>query len=217
MSTDQTHIHQTASQDATSGDASRTLIHFPIVHTLTDMGALQESVVRATLNKVGRTGLVRKMQRIDEYWTEIERIIANLPLSFDKVRLYQDGLPVCGREAEIVADLAQKGSRNHQLLLRLMAQGAILMGTESGELLLQEYQLARQALTSRTPRAAELAARRRSRGEALLEQRDRFIARRIHETLQKGEAGLLFVGMLHAVERFLPKDIKVVYPCRRPR
>jgi len=133
------------------------------------------------------------------------------------VRLYQDGLPVCGREAEIVADLAQKGSRNHQLLLRLMAQGAILMGTESGELLLQEYQLARQALTSRTPRAAELAARRRSRGEALLEQRDRFIARRIHETLQKGEAGLLFVGMLHAVERFLPKDIKVVYPCRRPR
>jgi len=217
MSTDQHQVHNPIPQDATSGDVSRTLIHFPIVHTLADMGALQESVVRATLNKVGRTGLDRKMQRIEDIWTEIERIITDWPLSFDKVRLYQDGLPVCGREAEIVADLAQKGSRNHQLLLRLMAQGAILMGTESGELLVQEYRLTCQALTSRTPRAAELAARRRSMGDALLEQRDRFIARRINETLQQSETGLLFLGMLHAVERFLPKDIKVVYPLRRPR
>ncbi len=217
MSTDQHQVHNPIPQDATSGDVSRTLILFPIIHTLADMGALQKSVVRATLNKVGRTGFDRKMQLIEEFWTEIERIIAGWPLSFDKVRLYQDGLPVCGREAEIVADLAQKGSRNHQLLLRLMAKGAILMGTESGELLVQEYRQTRQALTSRTPRAGELAVRCRSRGDALLEQRDRFIAQRINQTLQKGETGLLFLGMLHSVERFLPKDIKVVYPLRRPR
>ena len=126
------------------------------------MGALQESVARATLEKAGRAGLARKTAAIDQIWTEIEAAIDALPLSFDRVRLYQDGLPVCGREAEIVTELAQAGSRNHQLLLRLMAQGAVLMGTEAGDLLVQEYQLARQSLTTRPPRAAGVAASRRA-------------------------------------------------------
>jgi DNA-binding response OmpR family regulator len=40
-------------------------------------------------------------------------------------------LPVCGRDLEIVAELAKAGSRNHPLLLRLKGRGALLMGTES--------------------------------------------------------------------------------------
>jgi two-component system nitrogen regulation response regulator GlnG len=109
------------------------------------MGALQGSVVQATIAKLGRTGLARKARAIDRVWTEIEAALDTLDLPFDRVRLYQDGLPVCGRETEIVTDLAQAGSRNHQLLLRLMAQGAILMGTESADLLVQEYQAAKQS------------------------------------------------------------------------
>ena len=144
---------------------SRTLIYLPIVHTQADMGALKESVARATLEKMGRAGLARKTAAIDKIWTEIEAAIDALALSFDRVRLYQDGLPVCGREAEIVTELAQAGSRNHQLLLRLMAQGAVLMGTESGDLLVQEYQLARQSLTAKPPRAAGVAASRRALSE----------------------------------------------------
>jgi hypothetical protein len=192
------------------------LIYLPIVHTSADLGALQEAVDRATLAKAGRMGLTRKRQRIEEIWAEIEKIIAGLSLSFNQVRLYQDGLPVCGREAEIVTELARTGSRNHQLLLRLMGQGAILMGTESGDLLVQEYQLARQSLHSRSPRAAEVAARRRALSDSLLQRRDQFIAQRINETLQRGETGILFLGMLHAVARFLHQDIQVIYPLHRP-
>jgi len=140
-----------------------------------------------------------------------------LALSCDRVRLYQDGLPVCGREAEIVTELAQAGSRNHQLLLRLMAQGAVLMGTEKGNLLMQEYQLARQSLTTRPPRAAGLAASRRATSQDLLQRRDQFIARRIHETLQSGETGILFLGMLHSLEGYLHPDVKVIYPLHRFR
>ncbi len=200
-----------------AGGFSRTLIYLPIIHTQADMGALKESVVRATLEKMGRAGLLRKTAAIDKVWTEIERVIDALALSFDRVRLYQDGLPVCGREAEIVTELAQAGSRNHQLLLRLMTQGAVLMGTESGDLLVQEYQLARQSLTTRPPRAAGVAAQRRALSEALLKRRDQFMAQRINDTLKDGETGILFLGMLHSLERYLHQDVKVIYPLHRPR
>ena len=193
------------------------MISFPIVHTQADMGALKESVARATLKKAGRAGWARKTAAIDRIWTEIEAAIDALPLSFDRVRLYQDGLPVCGREAEIVTELAQAGSRNHQLLLRLMTQGAVLMGTEEGDLLVQEYQLARQSLTTRPPRAAGVAASRRALSQALLQRRDQFIARRIHETLKSGETGILFLGMLHSLEGYLHPDVKVIYPLHRSR
>jgi hypothetical protein len=181
------------------------------------MGALKESVARATLEKMGRAGLARKTAAIDQVWTKIEAAIDALPLVFDRVRLYQDGLPVCGREVEIVTELAQAGSRNHQLLLRLMAQGAVLMGTESGDLLVQEYQLAKQALTAKPPRAAGVAAQRRALSEILLQRRDQFMAQRINDTLKDGETGILFLGMLHALERYINPDVTVIYPLQPRR
>jgi hypothetical protein len=216
MSADHRHRHNPISGQGRAAGHSRTLIYFPIVHTQADMGALKESVARATLEKEGRAGLARKTAAIDQIWTEIEAAIDALALSFDRVRLYQDGLPVCGREVEIVTELAQAGSRNQQLLLRLMAQGAVLMGTESGDLLVQEYQLARQSLTTRPPRAAGVAAIRRALSAALLQRRDQFMAQRINETLKSGETGILFLGMLHSVERYLNADVKVIYPLHRP-
>jgi hypothetical protein len=217
MSADQRHTHNPIPGEGPAGGHSRTLIYLPIVHTQADMGALKESVARATLKKVGRPGLSRKTAALDRIWTEIEGVIDALALSFDRVRLYQDGLPVCGREAEIVTELARAGSRNHQLLLRLMARGAVLMGTESGDLLVQEYQLAKQSLTARLPRAAGVAAPRRALGEALLKRRDQFMAQRINDSLQPGETGILFLGMLHSVLRHLQPDVKVIYPLHRPR
>jgi len=217
MSGDQRHRHNPTPAGAPAEGFSRTLIYLPIVHTQADMGALKESVARATLKKTGRAGLARKAAAIDQIWTEIEAAIDALPLSFDRVRLYQDGLPVCGREAEIVTELAQAGSRNHQLLLRLMARGAVLMGTESGDLLVQEYQLAKQSLTTRAPRAAGVAAQRRARSETLLQRRDQFMAQRLNDTLKDGETGILFLGMLHSLEQYLNPDVKVIYPLHRPR
>jgi hypothetical protein len=217
MSADQRHAHNPISGQGLASGHSRTSIYFPIVHTQADMGALKESVARATLEKAGRAGLARKTAAIDQIWTEIEAAIDDLALSFDRVRLYQDGLPVCGREAEIVTELALAGSRNHQLLLRLMAQGAELMGTEEGGLLVQEYQLARQSLTTRPPRAAGVAAQRQALSQALLQRRDHCIAQRINETMKSGETGILFLGMLHALEGYLHPDVQVIYPLHRLR
>jgi hypothetical protein len=196
---------------------TRTLIYIPIIHTQADMGALSESILQATMQKVGKKGLARKMDVIERIWTEIERAIDRLTLSYEKVRLYQDSLPVCGREAEIVKELAQTGSRNHQLLLRLTNKGATIMGTESLELLLEEYNLVKQILASRDMQeAAEIKARRKGLSDSLLRRRDQYIADRIDATLNREETGILFLGMLHSLEGRLAKDIRVTYPVYRP-
>jgi hypothetical protein len=157
----------------------------------------------------------RKVKLVDQIWTEAETIIDNLRLSFDKVRIYQDGLPVCGREIDIVTDLAKAGSRNHRLLLSIMEKGATVMGTESAELLVEEYQLFKSILNTRnskkTPKIDEC---RKALSESLLERRDRYIADRINTTLREGETGILFLGLLHNLEKRFDKDIKLIFPMK---
>ena len=81
-------------------------------------------------------------------------------LTPEKTRIYQDGLPICGFEERIVRELAKAGSSNHQLILRLLDQGAVLMGTEDSQLLMEEYEMQKQRLAqeggrSQRPRNGE--------------------------------------------------------------
>ena len=200
-----------------TGVSIRTLIYIPIIHTETDMGTLGESIRRSTLQKFGRRGLKRKEDMIDNLWTEIERIIDTFDLSYEEVRLYQDGLPVCGREAEIVTDLAKAGSRNHRLLLLLMKRGAMITGTESLELLMEEYELDKQVLAARGAREkARIEVSRKAMIDSLLKRRDRFISDRINSTLCAGKTGILFIGMLHSLRNTLDNDVNVIYPLNPP-
>jgi hypothetical protein len=148
-------------------------------------------------------------------WAQIESVVAKLPVTPGAMRVYQDGLPVCRHELEIVSELASAGNRNHGLLLKLQERGATLMGTESPELLVEEYQLAAAAFASGA--AARTEVRQKQLRDALLEKRDRYIAARINGTLGAGESGILFMGMLHQVTRYLDSDIDVTYPLGPPR
>jgi hypothetical protein len=199
------------------GKTGRRLIYIPIIHTQADMGALARSVRRVTVQKLGRRAWKRNVDVIGQMWAEICRTVEGWELPWENVRLYQDGLPRCGREAEIVTELAGAGSPNHRLLLSLMKRGATLMGTESPDLLLQEYRLVQQILAAKDPEdAARVEARHGARSRSLLAQRDQHIAGRINESLRAGETGLLFLGMLHSLDSWLAKDIRVTYPIRRP-
>ena len=196
---------------------SRILIYFPIIHTQRDMGALGEQIRRVTLQKLGKKGWKKKVKVIDEMWTKIEHVVDELALSYKKVRLYQDGIPVCGRETEIVKELAKSGSRNHRLLFRLMEKGATIIGTESAKLLLDEYELRKKILSAGdTGKASDIEAHSKALSESLLISRDRFIADRINITLGRGETGILFLGMLHSLKSHLDKDIHVNYPVNLP-
>ena len=106
------------------------------------MGTLGASIRGMKLSALGRQGLTHNAAVVEKMWEQIESVVASLPVTTGTVRVYQDGLPVCGHEQDIVSELAGAGSRNHRLLLELQARGATLMGTESPELLVEEYQLA---------------------------------------------------------------------------
>jgi hypothetical protein len=197
------------------GDRKRKLVYIPIIHTAADMGTLAASIRGKKLFLVGRQGLARNVAAVEKMWDKIERVASRLPLAPGTVRVYQDGLPICQHEQEIVSELAESGSRNHRLLLQLQSRGARVMGTESPELLVEEYQLAKASLAFGV--TAEDASRQRQLRDTVLEKRDRFIADRINVTLGDGETGILFIGMLHSLSRFLDSDIRVAYPLGLPR
>jgi hypothetical protein len=197
------------------GGRARKLVYLPIVHTAADMGTLGASIRGMKLSTLGRQGLKHNAEVVDKMWEELERVVSNLPVPPGTVRVYQDGLPVCGHEQEIVSELAGAGHRNHRLLLKLQVRGAMLMGTESPELLVEEYQLATAAFAAGAGARTEF--RQKQLRDMLLEKRDRYIGDRINRTLGAGESAIWFMGMLHQVTRYLDPDIEVVYPLGPPR
>lgn len=184
----------------------RTLIVVPIIHTEQDMGSLLVQIKREYIDRFGHEKWCDHLKSIDEVWLGIRQMITVLELPYPTVHLYQDGLPVCGKEIDIVRDVAAQGSTNHQLLVELMNRGARLEGTEDPQLLLQEYRLHQGDLRDTPP---EHEKQRIELSRNLLTQRDRFIADRINATLQLGEIGLLFLGLAHSVEALLSPDILV--------
>ncbi|NCA69387.1 MAG: hypothetical protein EOM91_04645 [Sphingobacteriia bacterium] len=202
---------------ATTPDATRALLYYPVIHSLVDLGALRASVESAAQRSRGAEAWRERVRTIDQMWDEIERSIETLVLDPTRVRLYQDGLPICDHVHEIVRDMAEKGGRNHQILQRLRMRGATLMGTESPDLLLQEYDLAKRLLGADQ---ASLGGDQRDalqmQARTLLKARDRVIAERINDTLLAGETGILFLGMLHDVNPWLDATIRVEYPIGRP-
>lgn len=173
------------------------------------MGTVRDAVRRSYIAKHGRRGWQQHLRTIEGFWRRLADELRDRPLEPARTRLYQDGLPVCGIEQAIVRELAAAGSRNHLLLRSLLERGCELVGTEDPDLLRAERDHLKQAVMEDAGSTSPDAAARRDRSRALLERRDRFIAGRIDETLGPGDLGILFIGALHDVGRYLPGDIRV--------
>lgn len=182
----------------------RALIRFPIIHGNEDMGGLYEAVGKTRTDEDAL-----KHQAVAKYfWESIENAIQGFSLDFTKLKVYQDSLPVCGKEIEIVDETAKTGSPNYLLLQSLRNQGALIMGTESPALLMEEYKLMKQVYQPKIGQALpskELA-------QSLLDRRDEFIAKRVNETLGNEEMALLFLGLNHSIGFRLSPDIKLIQP-----
>jgi len=190
----------------------RRLILIPIIHTAADLGSLAGTVQDRYLSRFGAAAWAKREQVVQQIWNTVRTKLAALGLDCGKVVIYQDGLPVCGHERQIVEELAKAGSLNHQLVLELLAQGATLVGTEDPQLLIREYQLQCRRLR---PEATALGAAAASADDAadeaaeLLAARDRFIAQRVAETLPDGALGLLFLGAAHRLPAPQSPDLHV--------
>ncbi len=182
----------------------RALIYFPIIHSHKDLGTLDKGVSDLRTDEQAD----KYLEATEHFWKMIATTIEGLELDYSHLRLYQDGLPVCGKEQEIVAEVAESaGSQNFKLLQKLHQKGAILMGTESPDLLVQEHALMTQLLKLGKPTEISLKT-----AQELLNKRDDYIAQRIDKTLQDNEMGLLFLGLMHNIEKKLPQDIVLIQP-----
>ncbi len=189
----------------------RTLIYVPIIHAESDLGTMADDV-RAQFDALRESGdnWERRAAAIDSMWDGIRAKLFALPVEWRRTRVYQDGLPVCHLEAQIVKDLAAKGSRNFQLLLELAARGGTVMGADKLELLIEEYQRVQKLVQAARDGASDEAVRElQDEGDAILRKRDEFIAAHIQDTLQEGETGVLFLGVLHRVDELLAGKFEV--------
>lgn len=171
----------------------RSLIYVPVLHSPGDMGSLA-GIIPQPADYGAQVG---------RYWDAVESDFHTMRRQWQEVRVYQDGLPDTRADilARIVADV---DSPNYRLLRWLASQGATIVGTEDPVLLQEEYELLKASVTDEAARQAYAA-----RATGLLENRDRYIAKRIGDTLPSAGTGVLFIGLQHEVARILPPDIHV--------
>ena len=188
----------------------REIIYIPIVHSEVDMGSVSEELKREYIKRYGEERWLEHTRTIEGLWDRIRKEILSLPLDYNRVKLYQDGLPnYRGMELEIVKKLASEGSKNHKLLQDLVERGSKLIGTEDPQLLLEEYKRMKGGL--RDLASSKASDPKLPTYDEITLRRDRYIARRIDETLEEGETGLLFMGAIHRTPEMLPPDIKIRY------
>lgn len=126
-------------------------------------------------------------------------------------KIFQGGMIVGGTEGlKVIEEGISRGSRDYEIVVKLLERGAILQATEDLSLLKKEYTYIRKMAGAKSQKERELWALRYKQVQGrLLAQRDDFIARRIAEGLDEGESGILFIGAHHDVLSRLPADIQV--------
>ena len=190
------------------------LLYIPIVHNQTDLGSLGHTLSLEGGKIYGTSIWQDHLEQVDKSWNKIESEISKRvkKISPDKIKIYQDGLPVVDEIGiNIVKDAAKKGSINYNIIDNLLTQGAKLEIAENKEFLFKEYYLLSDITKAETPEnilKAYLIYQNIS--QELLNDRDNYIANQINVTLNDGEIGIAFFGAAHSIINKLNKDIKVL-------
>jgi len=187
----------------------KTLIYVPIIHTSADLGSIAKAVAKRGIADLGEGFWEEHEKTIEGFWDAIAKCFDSIEVSGFKI--YQDGM-IADEEVgrKIVEEGAKKGSKNHEIVLRLLERGAILVKTEDFSLVRKEYDYIKKLTQAKSMPGRMIAyLQYRLVRNGLLRQRDEFIARQINETLERGETGILFIGAAHRIIPLLPQWIQV--------
>jgi hypothetical protein len=190
----------------------RRLIYVPILHAQEDARRSDALLTRRNRLLKRNVKIEPQPSPVEQMWKGIATKVAGLNLPWQRTRIYQDGVPVCGNELELAKRLAESGSPNFSFVLDLVEKGATLEGTEDLDLLIQEYDLLNNLLMieSEAERPAA-SAQYQKNSRALLESRDQFISARINSTLQVDEVPIVFMGVMHRLDKLLERHFLVSY------
>lgn len=187
----------------------RILIYVPVIHTSADLGSLAEEVNKKGIEDLGEAIWKKHKNNIDGFWAAISNYFDSGDVS--GMKIYQDGLVAEGEIGQrIVEAIIKSGSKNYEIVSRLIKRGAILVRTEDFSLVKEEHELL-IAITQAKSILRKLCAFLKYKlvKNGLLNKRDRFIAKRINETLNQGEKGIIFIGAYHNIKKILPRDIQI--------
>jgi len=187
----------------------RTLIYVPVIHTSADLGSIAKDVTKRGITHLGEEVWATHRKAVEGFWDAISHYFDSIDVN--GMKIYQDGMVADGEVGEkIVQETAKAGSRNYQLVSRLLKRGALLIKTEDFKLVKEEYNrlLAITQAKSVTRRIAALIKYKLAKSR-LLDQRDDFIAERIEQSLKPGEKGIIFIGASHKIKKRLPTNIEI--------
>jgi pheromone shutdown protein TraB len=187
----------------------RMLIYVPIIHTSADLGSMAKEVAKRGIRDLGQELWEKHRKTVECFWDVISDYFDSVDVK--GMKIYQDGM-VAEDEIgkQIVEDTAKAGSKNYQLVSRLLERGAILVKTEDFKLVKKEYDrlLAITQAKSMTKKIIAFIKYKLVK-VILLNRRDNFIANRIDQTLKADEKAILFIGAFHNIKKRLPKDIQI--------
>lgn len=188
----------------------RKLYLVPILHMGADMGSLASSLDETAKIELGEEVWQKHKEAVASFWDHIGRFFRAMDVR--NVKIYQDGMVADGADGlRIIKEGIKRGSKNFEIVGRLMELGAVLVKTEDLALVKQEYAHIAKIANAKSPKEKEVWAQRyKLAQDRLLRQRDDFIAKRIKDTLGEGETGILFIGAHHETVSRLPDDIEVV-------
>ena len=187
----------------------RKLLYIPIIHVDSDLGSVAPSVNKRSVEICGIELWERHKEVVTLFWDKISDYFMKLGAS--DLEIYQDGLMADGELGRrIIEEGAKRGSRNYQIIHDLIKRGAKIRKTEDVEHLKKElHRILQLAQTDPEQEESFAAKQNRLDGERLTEERDRFVAKTINETLKEQGKGVLFMGAFHNVLLYLPDDIEV--------
>jgi len=186
------------------------LLYVPIIHMEADLGSVAAIVDKRSSQVCGRERWEKHKRAVSGFWDFIANYFDRLSAS--NLKIYQDGLMIDGALGKkIIEEGVKKGSKNHEIVLKLMEKGAEIRKTEDLSLLKEEYNSIIKLSQTKSPIEKTLVyIGYKLRKNPLMEKRDKFMAERINETLKDGEVGVLFIGVYHNVLPRISRDI-IVY------
>lgn len=187
----------------------RTLIYVPVIHSSADLGSIAKEVTKRGVADLGQELWEKHRRTVEGFWDVVSEYFDSMDV--EGVKIYQDGMVAEDEVGKKIAeDTAKAGSKNYQLILRLLERGAVLMKTEDFKLVKKEYDRLHAITQAKSITRKIIAFIKYKLVKAvLLSKRDAFIAQKIDETLGPDEKGILFVGAFHKIKKRLPKSIHV--------
>jgi len=188
---------------------TRKLLYIPIIHMSQDLGSVASDLDRRGEKLCGEERWKKHKETIDGFWKVVSDYLESVDPA--NLKIYQDGLVADGEMGmKIVQESVRKGSKNYEIIAKLLEKGATLVKTEDISTVKKEYDSIMKIAKSKSSTGRFVAALQyKFKKKKLLKERDEYIVKTIDKTLMDGDTGILFVGAFHDVLSKLPKDIVV--------